>query len=98
HQADRDRPGEPVSKRRAAVACEVIDKSREDERMRPVEVSWGPDRDRRPATGGCGMSANEHSTATGQHVPHVRSVDLGVPVPSPAGDQQDWEIAATVYL
>lgn len=38
HVADRDRAGEPVSERRAAVTREVIDKGREDERMRPVEV------------------------------------------------------------
>ena len=38
-------------------------------RARPAEPGTrhparGQDRDRRPATGGCGMSANEHSTAT----------------------------------
>jgi hypothetical protein len=38
HAADWDRAGEPVSERRTTAAREVIDKGREDQRVRPVEV------------------------------------------------------------
>jgi hypothetical protein len=39
HAADWDRARQPISERRTAVAREVINKGREDERMRSVEVT-----------------------------------------------------------
>jgi hypothetical protein len=38
HAADWDRASEPVSERRAAVACEVVEEGIECPRMRAVEV------------------------------------------------------------